>query len=80
VLDHQQRLVDEGHSLLVIEHNLELIRAADWIVDMGPEGGEGGGRIVAEGTPEMIAECQESHTGRALREHQPAKAVLEEVA
>ena len=61
------RLIDHGGSLLVIEHNLDVVRAADWIVDMGPEGGDAGGRIVAEGTPEEIARVKESHTGRALR-------------
>lgn len=62
-----QRLVDAGHSLLVIEHNLEVIKCADWIVDLGPEAGDEGGRIVAVGTPEQIAACAASHTGRALR-------------
>jgi excinuclease ABC subunit A len=62
-----ERLIDSGGSLLVIEHNLDVIRAADWIIDMGPEGGEGGGRIVAEGTPEQIAAVDLSHTGRFLR-------------
>ena len=62
-----ERLIDHGGSLLVIEHNLDVIRAADWIIDMGPEGGEAGGRIVAEGTPEEIAAVEQSHTGRALR-------------
>lgn len=61
------RLIDHGGSLLVIEHNLDVVRAADWIVDMGPEGGELGGKIVAEGTPEEIAGVEQSHTGRALR-------------
>ncbi len=61
------RLLDRGFSLLVIEHNLELIRRADWIVDLGPEGGDGGGRIVAQGTPEDIAACEASLTGRHLR-------------
>jgi excinuclease ABC subunit A len=51
----------------VIEHNLDVIKTADWIVDLGPEGGDGGGRIVAQGTPEQVAEHPESHTGRALR-------------
>src|SRR5580698_1645423 len=63
-----ERLIDNGGSLLVIEHNLDVIRAADWIIDMGPEGGEGGGRIVAEGTPEEIAAVRDSHTGRFLRQ------------
>src|SRR5262245_50995251 len=63
-----QRLVDGGHSLIVIEHNLDVIKCADWILDLGPEAGDQGGRIVAQGTPEEIAACEESHTGRALRE------------
>ena len=62
-----ERLIDNGGSLLVIEHNLDVIRAADWIIDMGPEGGEGGGRIVAQGTPEDVAQAGASHTARFLR-------------
>lgn len=61
------RLIDGGGSVLIIEHNLEVIRAADWVIDLGPEGGEEGGRIVAEGTPEQIAQAAHSHTGRFLR-------------
>lgn len=55
-------------SVLVIEHNLEVIKCADWVIDLGPEAGAGGGRIVVEGTPEDIATCEASYTGRALRE------------
>jgi excinuclease ABC subunit A len=61
------RLADMGNTVLVIEHNLDVIKCADWILDLGPEGGSGGGRVVAEGTPEMVAEVEESHTGRYLR-------------
>jgi excinuclease ABC subunit A len=62
-----QRLVDAGHSVLVIEHNIDVIKSADWIIDLGPDAGDQGGRIVAVGTPERIAACPESHTGKALR-------------
>jgi excinuclease ABC subunit A len=60
--------VDAGNTVLVIEHNLDVIKTADWVIDLGPEGGEGGGRIVAEGTPEQVAQCEASYTGIALRE------------
>jgi excinuclease ABC subunit A len=62
-----QRLVEAGHTVVVIEHNLELIAEADWVMDLGPEGGAGGGRIVAQGTPETVANNKSSHTGRFLR-------------
>jgi len=61
------RLVDQGNTVLVIEHNLDVIKTADWIIDLGPEGGSGGGTVVAEGTPEQIATIEASHTGRFLR-------------
>jgi excinuclease ABC subunit A len=64
-----RRLLAEGHSLVVIEHNLDVIRAADWIIDLGPEGGEAGGEVVCVGPPERVAGCAASHTGAALREH-----------
>jgi excinuclease ABC subunit A len=62
-----QRLVDSGDSVLVIEHNLDVVRCADWIIDLGPEAGNDGGRLVACGTPEQVAACDASHTGRFLR-------------
>ncbi len=62
-----QRLVDQGHSVLVIEHNLDIVAEADWVIDLGPEGGDAGGRIVACGTPERIARRKHSHTGKALK-------------
>jgi len=60
------RLVDAGNTVIVIEHNLDVIKTADWVIDMGPEGGSGGGLVVAEGTPEAIAAHPTSHTGRFL--------------
>ncbi|MCC5698566.1 hypothetical protein LH612_36080, partial [Klebsiella pneumoniae] len=60
-------LVDKGNTVIVIEHNLDVIKTADWIVDLGPEGGAGGGTVVAEGTPEEVAEVAESYTGQFLR-------------
>jgi excinuclease ABC subunit A len=64
-----QRLVDEGNSLVVIEHNSDVIKCADWVVDLGPEAGVHGGQLVCEGTPETVAKCPESHTGRFLAPH-----------
>jgi excinuclease ABC subunit A len=75
LLDVLQRLVDAGNTVLVIEHNLDVIKQADWIVDLGPEGGEAGGEIVATGTPEDIADVQESFTGEFLRHVLPKAAV-----
>jgi excinuclease ABC subunit A len=68
LLEVLHELVDQGNTVVVIEHNLEVIKTADWIVDLGPEGGDGGGTIVAEGTPEAIAKAAKSHTGHYLRE------------
>ncbi len=64
-----QDLVDRGNSVLVIEHNLDIIKAADWIIDLGPEGGAGGGQLLFEGTPEDIQRCRASHTGKSLAKH-----------
>ena len=74
LLDVLQRLVDAGNTVLVIEHNLDVIKQADWLIDLGPEGGEAGGEIVATGTPEQVAEVEESFTGQYLREVLPAHA------
>ena len=60
-------LVDQGNTMIVIEHNLEVVKTADWIVDMGPEGGDAGGEVVAEGTPEEIARNSKSYTGQYLK-------------
>ena len=62
-----QGLVDKGNTVLIIEHNLDVIKAADWLVDMGPEGGSGGGTVVAQGTPEDVAKVDASHTGQYLK-------------
>jgi len=66
-----QRLVDAGHSLVVIEHNLDGIKSADWLIDLGPEAGDRGGQIIAQGTPEQVAVSTGSYTGQALRESLP---------
>jgi excinuclease ABC subunit A len=72
------RLVDSGNTVVVIEHNLDVIRCADWIIDLGPEGGDKGGEIVVCGTPEQVAEHPTSHTGRYLKQvlaqHPPQQA------
>ena len=62
-----QRLVDAGNSVIVVEHNLDIIKGADWVIDLGPEGGSAGGQIIAEGTPEQVAQAPGSHTGACLR-------------
>jgi excinuclease ABC subunit A len=61
-----QALVDKGNSVIVVEHDMDVIKSADWVIDIGPEGGARGGVIVAEGTPEDVASCSESHTGQYL--------------
>jgi excinuclease ABC subunit A len=63
-----QRLRDHGNTVVVIEHNLDVIKTADWIIDLGPEGGDGGGRVIAEGVPEEVAKNKASHTGRYLKQ------------
>ena len=63
-----QRLVDKGNTIIVIEHNLDVLKSVDYLIDMGPEGGRGGGMIIAEGTPEQVAGCKDSYTGQFLRE------------
>ncbi|HET6398741.1 MAG TPA: excinuclease ABC subunit UvrA [Candidatus Thermoplasmatota archaeon] len=76
-----QRLVDAGNSVVVIEHNLDVVKCADWVIDLGPEGGDAGGMVVAEGTPEEVAEVEASHTGRFLKPLlQPAAGKLGELA
>jgi len=74
LLEVLQRLVEAGNSVVVIEHNLDVIKTADQVIDMGPEGGEEGGRLMAAGTPEEIAAVEESHTGAFLRELVTARA------
>jgi len=76
LLETLQRLVDGGNTMLVIEHNLDVIKQADWVIDLGPEGGEAGGELIAVGTPEEIARADDSFTGRFLRQVLPARAVV----
>ncbi len=64
-----QRLVDAGNTVLIIEHNLDIIKVADWIIDLGPEGGDRGGELIAEGTPEQIVRNKRSYTGKFLKHH-----------
>jgi excinuclease ABC subunit A len=68
LLNVLQRLVDKGNSILVIEHNLDVIRCADWVIDLGPEGGDKGGELIAEGTPEDIVKNDKSYTGIYLKQ------------
>ncbi len=69
LLDLLQRLVDKGNTVLIVEHNLDVVKCADWIIDLGPEGGDGGGRIVAEGPPDVIMKSKDSYTGRYLSDY-----------
>jgi excinuclease ABC subunit A len=68
LLEVLHRLRDAGNTVLVIEHNMDVIKTADWVIDLGPEGGDRGGRVVAAGTPEQVAENPDSHTGRYLKQ------------
>ncbi|MBL7065388.1 MAG: hypothetical protein ISS49_14440, partial [Anaerolineae bacterium] len=68
LLDVLHRLTDAGNTVIVIEHNMDVIKTADWIVDLGPEGGDEGGHIVAQGTPEEVAQKEESYTAKFLRQ------------
>ena len=67
LVDVLQKLVDTGNTVVVIEHNLDVIKTADYIMDLGPEGGDGGGELVVAGTPEEVAACEESYTGKYLK-------------
>ncbi|MCA9912656.1 MAG: excinuclease ABC subunit A, partial [Anaerolineae bacterium] len=69
LIDVLQQLVDQGNTIVVIEHNLDIIKTADWLIDLGPEGGSGGGQLIAEGTPEQVAMMDHSYTGQFLRPH-----------
>ncbi|MEL0132739.1 MAG: hypothetical protein VW830_04730, partial [Rhodobiaceae bacterium] len=73
LLEVLQELVDQGNTVIVIEHNMDVIKTADWIIDLGPEGGDGGGMIVAEGTPEQVAKVKASHTGAYLARMLPTQ-------
>jgi excinuclease ABC subunit A len=68
LLEVLHRLVDLGNTVLVIEHQLDVVKTADWVIDLGPEGGDDGGFLIAEGTPEDIVACKESYTGQYLRD------------
>ncbi|NQT25503.1 hypothetical protein HQ585_09110, partial [candidate division KSB1 bacterium] len=69
LLDSFNHLIESGNSVVIIEHNLDVIKSADWIIDLGPEGGEDGGQIVIDGTPEDVARCPISYTGQFLKEY-----------
>ncbi|MBT5977749.1 MAG: hypothetical protein HOG66_08925, partial [Flavobacteriales bacterium] len=67
LLDVLNRLVDQGNTVLIIEHNMDIIKVADHVIDIGPEGGKNGGQVIATGTPEQVAKVKESHTGQFLK-------------
>ncbi|UCF60520.1 MAG: excinuclease ABC subunit UvrA, partial [Anaerolineaceae bacterium] len=69
LIDVLQRLVDQDNTVLIIEHHPDIIKVADWVIDLGPEGGDAGGQLVAEGTPEDICQVKESYTGEFLKTH-----------
>jgi excinuclease ABC subunit A len=75
-----RKLLEAGHTLVVIEHNLDVIKVADWIIDLGPEGGEDGGQVVAMGTPEQVAYATGSHTGRFLQEVLSTGRILQTIS
>jgi excinuclease ABC subunit A len=80
LLEVLSSLVDKGNTVIVIEHNLDVIKSSDWIIDLGPEGGSGGGQIVATGTPEQVARVEESYTGAFLAEvlhHRPVAELVD---
>ena len=79
LLDVLHRLVDAGNTVIVIEHNLDVIKTADWVIDLGPEGGDAGGYIVAEGPPEKVAQVSQSYTGRYLQEILELPIVIEKI-
>ena len=78
LLEVLHELVEQGNTVVVIEHNLDVVKTADWIIDIGPEGGDGGGEIVACGKPEEVAGAERSHTGRYLKPMLDAKRVAAE--
>ncbi|MEM1274842.1 MAG: excinuclease ABC subunit A, partial [Pseudomonadota bacterium] len=78
LLEVLHELVEGGNTVVVIEHNLDVVKTADWIIDIGPEGGDGGGEIVAVGTPEDVAQVERSHTGRYLKDMLSARKVAAE--
>ena len=72
LMDSFNRLLAKGHTVLIIEHNLDVVKAADYVIDLGPEGGEAGGNLVVAGTPEEVAACEASYTGHFLRSKLPS--------